>query len=87
MYLARGDAIRDFIAARIEAVPGPVLLVAHSLGGIACVDLLARKDLPKVKLLVTVGSQAYFLYEINALPSRKWGEKLPCHFPSWLNIY
>ena len=43
MYLARGDAIRDFIAARIEAVPGPVLLVAHSLGGIACVDLLARR--------------------------------------------
>jgi hypothetical protein len=40
-----------------------------------------------VKLLVTVGSQAPFLYEINALQSLPFGHALPSHFPRWLNIY
>jgi hypothetical protein len=38
-------------------------------------------------LLVTVGSQAPFLYEINALQSLAYGEALPAHFPKWLNFY
>lgn len=38
-------------------------------------------------LLVTFGSQAPFLYEINALHSLQYGEPLPAHFPDWLNIY
>ncbi len=45
------------------------------------------ESLPEVKLLVTVGSQAPFFYEINALHSLRYGEKLPSHFPQWLNIY
>ncbi|MCC5636530.1 hypothetical protein LC593_11775 [Nostoc sp. CHAB 5844] len=40
-----------------------------------------------VKLLVTVGSQAPFLYEINALCSLEYGQPLPGDFPKWLNIY
>jgi hypothetical protein len=40
LYQARGGRIRDFIQQKIEQVEPPVVLLAHSLGGIACVDLL-----------------------------------------------
>ena len=90
LYQARGEAIRDFIRDTVKqhALGGdPIVLLAHSLGGIACVDLLVQEHLPEVKLLVTVGSQAPFLYEIGALYSLQYGEPLPPQFPSWLNIY
>jgi hypothetical protein len=64
-----------------------VTLVAHSLGGIACVDLLAMPNPPKVSKLITAGSQSPFLYELGALASRKPGEPLPVGFPPWLNFY
>ena len=86
LYQARGDEIGGFIRDCIVATPRPRVVVAHSLGGIACVDLLMAEDLD-VRLLVTIGSQAPFLYEIGALRSRKYGEPLPPHFPKWLNIY
>jgi hypothetical protein len=41
-------------------------VIAHSLGGIACVDLLIGKAHPNVDLLVTCGSQAPLLYELGA---------------------
>ena len=88
LYQARGQPIRDEIAARLADCSGDVAIFAHSLGGIACVDLLVQRALPQVKLLVTVGSQAPFLYEIGALCSLKCGEPLPPHFPPrWLNFY
>jgi hypothetical protein len=88
VYQAKGKKIRDYIRKQIELVETPVVLLAHSLGGIACVDLLIEEDLrDRVKLLITVGSQAPFLYEIDALPSLNFGEPLPEHFPQWLNIY
>ncbi len=87
LYQGRGDRIRDFIRAKIEQAEPPVVLLAHSLGGIACVDLLVQHPLPQVKLLITAGSQAPFLYEINALYSLEYGEPLPDYFPSWVNIY
>lgn len=37
--------------------------------------------------MVTVGSQAPFFYEIDALASLSYGEPLPSYFPAWLNIY
>ncbi|ELR98088.1 hypothetical protein GLO73106DRAFT_00019120 [Gloeocapsa sp. PCC 73106] len=86
-YQAKGQQIRVFIRQQIENIESPVILLAHSLGGIACVDLLIEQNLPQVKLLVTVGSQAPFLYEIDALQSLSYGEPLPQHFPKWLNIY
>jgi hypothetical protein len=85
-YQAKGKTIRDFIQEQVENVEPPVVLLAHSLGGIACVDLLVEKNLPQVQLLVTVGSQAPFLYEIDALHSLSYGDSLPNHFPKWLNI-
>jgi hypothetical protein len=91
LYQAKGQQIRDFIRDQVEngQVEPPVVLMAHSLGGIACVDLLIEQDLSeKVTCLITVGSQAPFFYEIGALQQLAYGEPLPEHFPKkWLNIY
>ncbi|WP_287230664.1 hypothetical protein [Microcystis sp. Msp_OC_L_20101000_S702] len=90
MYQSRGQKIRDFIREKITSIQGhPVILIAHSLGGIAAVDLLLEPDPPKVDLLVTIGSQAPLLYEWNALTNMKYqtGARLPDNFPKWLNIY
>lgn len=88
LYQARGQGIRDFIAQQVLACQGGVAIVAHSLGGVACVDLLVSQPLPLVQLLVTVGSQAPFLYEIGALWSLPSGQPLPAHFPRhWHNFY
>jgi hypothetical protein len=89
LYQTRGQEIRDFIRAKIESkdTKPPVTLVAHSLGGIACVDLLAMPNPPKVEKLITAGSQSPFLYELGALASRLPGESLPKGFPPWLNFY
>lgn len=87
MYLARGEPIRAFIAEAAAAAEAPVVLVAHSLGGIASVELLATRSLPAVALLVTVGSQAPFLYELNALPTLAFGAELPPTVPQWVNVF
>ncbi len=86
-YQSRGKAIRDYIAREVRKPDGDVIIIAHSLGGIACVDLLVMEQIPGVKLLVTVGSQAPYLYELGALVSLEWNQPLPDHFPPWLNIY
>jgi hypothetical protein len=87
-FLANGDGVLAFIRQAVaDAAPGPVHLLAHSLGGIMCVELLARGAITGVAGLVTVGSQAPFLYEIGALPSLMHPDPLPDHFPPWLNIY
>jgi hypothetical protein len=87
LYQSRGEKIRAFIERKIASAQGPVTVVAHSLGGIACVDLLATPGAPKVHRLVTVGSQAPLLYEIGALTSLVDKPGLPPHFPRWLNVY
>ncbi|AOY82957.1 hypothetical protein BJP36_26645 [Moorena producens JHB] len=87
LYQSRGHKIRDFIQKTIEDAEPPVVILAHSLGGIACVDLLVTQPIKQVESLITVGSQAPFLYEINALYSLEFGQPLPDFFPEWLNIY
>jgi hypothetical protein len=89
VYQGNGQPIRDLISRCIQGVGDgtPVVLLGHSLGGIACVDLLAEKAYPAVKLLITVGSQSPLFYELNALQKLRFGEPLPGHFPRWLNIY
>ncbi|MBP8539181.1 hypothetical protein [Streptomyces sp. MK37H] len=92
-YQVRGAGVRAAIRAavrdEIESGNGPVVLLAHSLGGIACVDLLAdpTEEPPEVELLVTVGSQAPFLYELDALTALRRDEPLPGAFPRWINVY
>jgi len=88
LYQARGAGIRDFIARRVAECGSDVVLLAHSLGGIACVDLLLERPMPQVKLLVTVGSQAPFLYEIGALSGLPFDDPWPAHFTApWLNFF
>ncbi len=91
-YQVRGAGVRAAIRTAVreatESGAGPVVLLAHSLGGIACVDLLAEPDPPAgVELLVTVGSQAPFLYELDALTALRRDDPLPAAFPRWLNVY
>ncbi|MFF4445132.1 hypothetical protein [Streptomyces sp. NPDC001502] len=87
-YQARGGGLRDCVAAAVRAAEPPVVVLAHSLGGVACVDLFASEDHSRqVSALVTVGSQAPFLYEMDALVSLPYGRNLPAHFPRWLNAY
>ena len=40
LYQSRGHDIRAFIEEKLQHAEPPVTIVAHSLGGIACVDLL-----------------------------------------------
>ncbi|MFF9338196.1 MULTISPECIES: hypothetical protein [unclassified Streptomyces] len=87
LYLARGEAVREAVAAAVRAAEPPVVILAHSLGGIASLDLLVLRELPEVALLVTVGSQAPFLYELGALPSLEHGAPLPARVPPWINVY
>ncbi|MFF4367833.1 hypothetical protein [Streptomyces sp. NPDC001594] len=91
-YQARGTELRSFLHAGITAEPGPTVLIGHSLGGIALVDLLALEaatggPVPGAELLVTVGSQAPYLYELGALTALPSGSALPYGFPRWLNVY
>jgi len=92
-YQAVGQKLRDLIRRKIELTGGDVFVLSHSLGGIACFELMVeergkRADaLGNVKGLITVGSQAPLLYEFGALQTLKKGSPLPASFPGWLNIF
>ena len=87
-FLAHGDGARQFVRAAIEDLDGgPTYLLAHSLGGIMCADLLVRHEMPGVAGLITVGSQTPFMYEIGAFPGLTYPDPLPDHMPRWLNVY
>jgi hypothetical protein len=87
VYQTRGAPIRAIIRQTIEAATPPVFLLAHSLGGIACVDLCVLDPPLAVAGLVTAGSQAPYLYEIGALASLEPGAALPPAFPPWINLH
>ena len=89
MYQARGQELRNFVRQTIEPLEGKTVVIAHSLGGIISVDLLLEEQPPVIDLLITVGSQAPILYELNALVGMEYNPnaKLPEAFPKWLNIY
>lgn len=96
LYQAHGEAIRAEIARAIRDAGGELVLLAHSLGGIACVDLLVLEHFPNVQALVTFGSQAPLLYELGALHSLPLHgrrpppteQRLPPTFaPTWINVY
>ncbi|MFD7417097.1 hypothetical protein [Kitasatospora purpeofusca] len=88
-YQARGNGVRDLIRRTVDDAPGEnVTVIAHSLGGVAAVDLLVLEDVPRVDELITVGSQAAHFYEIGALVSLEPAAAPPAHFRArWLNIY
>jgi pimeloyl-ACP methyl ester carboxylesterase len=84
---AVGTAVREAAAGRDGTTGLRVTVVGHSLGGVAAVDLLARGPVPGVDTLVTVGSQAPYLYELDVLPALRYGQPLPDTFPRWVNVY
>lgn len=95
-YLTHGEEIRNYLADQIRKVDdgNGLIVLAHSLGGIAAVDLLSDPVVMQgdtrlpVDLLVTVGSQAPYLYllgSLHTLSSKSPGEPPP--FEPWLNIY
>ncbi|CCQ46239.1 hypothetical protein ARTSIC4J27_2200 [Pseudarthrobacter siccitolerans] len=105
-YLARGEEVRRFLATEIRrhtetgdpADAGPNIVLAHSLGGIAAVDLLSdpavmgtpsepKKDRLKIDLLVTVGSQPSLLYLMGSLRSLRPIPPRGTPFLPWLNLY
>jgi hypothetical protein len=86
-YQRRGGEILRFLAGKLAGLPRPVVAVGHSLGGIMLVDLLSRPEAPPVDLLVTAGSQAPFLYALDALEGVRRGQAAPAPFTPWLNFY
>ncbi|WP_435281986.1 alpha/beta fold hydrolase [Streptomyces koelreuteriae] len=86
-YLCRGEGVRTELRDLVADLDPPVTLIGHSLGGIIALDTLVTTALPQVRLLVTVGSQAPFLYESGSLPSLTHPRELPPHVPDWLNLY
>lgn len=91
-YLSRGAVIRERIAAVLAGARPPVVLMGHSLGGVAALDLVVergRSGPVGVDMLMTVGSQASYLWAIDTLPSLVRGQ-LPgpgVPFPRWENFY
>jgi hypothetical protein len=95
-YVDKGAPVRAYIADAIRQhqQSKPLILLGHSLGGIACVDLLSDPkvmggaDPARIDLLVTVGSQSPLLYLMDALPSLSpRSPDTPVPFVPWLNIY
>ncbi|PDW03662.1 hypothetical protein [Candidatus Viridilinea mediisalina] len=87
-YQRNGAPIRQFIRDTITTAAAPVYILAHSLGGVICFDLLCLEDLSgHVAGLITAGSQAPLLYEMDVLAGLPFGKPLPEHFPPWLNFF
>lgn len=86
LYQRDGAAIRAFTAQAIRQLEPPVVVIAHSLGGIICVDLFATGEWPDIHL-VTVGTAAPLFWELDALWGVRAGSSLPTSFPPWTNIY
>ncbi|WGS53320.1 hypothetical protein LFL96_19795 [Paraburkholderia sp. D15] len=88
VYQLRGEKISNFIKDNVKACQEPVIVVAHSLGGIASLEMMIDDDAPSnVKALVTVGSQGPLLYELDCLRSLQDGKKFPGVFVPWVNVY
>jgi len=94
LYQAVGKSIRELIQKEIESLPrGDVFILAHSLGGIACFELMVEQRregadrLAAVRGLITAGCQATLLYELGALQTLGKEKPLPVAFPKWLNLY
>lgn len=82
-----GQAIRNSIRNHLSDLEGPSIILAHSLGGIASVELLASNPNLAVAALITCGSQAPFLYEADVLGLLRRGASLSDDFPPWLNFF
>lgn len=89
-YLARGEDLRQFIRRQILDIGDQdLIIIAHSLGAVAVMDLLLGEPLPQVKQLIAVGSASGLLFELDALPAGRFapGYRLPADFPPTHFVY
>lgn len=86
-YERRGSGIRAMIDEELRAAPRPIVVIGHSLGGIAAVDLLSAPKPPAIDLLVTVGCQAPLLFAMNALDSLQPPDQNRVPVPRWVNVF
>lgn len=88
-YIRRGEQVREYLTKELSHLPqeGPIVVIGHSLGGIAMVDVLSASNAPRVDLLVTVGSQAPFLYLLDAMQTLRPTASQADPFVPWLNLY
>jgi hypothetical protein len=86
-YERRGEGIRSASSEARRGAQPPVMLIGHSLGGIASVDLLSSPTAPKVDLLVTVGSQAPLLFAMNALGTLEPPDRNRVAVARWVNVF
>lgn len=70
-----------------QSADGSAIVLAHSLGSVAAVDVLVQQAGLDLAQLITIGSPAALFHETNALVSLPRQDVLPAHFPQWLNIY
>ncbi len=99
LYLNHGEAIRTFIEQEIRkhSDKGPPIVIGHSLGGIAAVDILSNPanrqgdQALDVDTFVTVGSQSPALFLMDALTflthERETDKRVNDPFAPWLNVY
>ncbi|MEU0932668.1 hypothetical protein [Embleya sp. NPDC005971] len=98
-YQAHGENLRAYLAARIARIRGPVVVLAHSLGGIASFETLTqarsasepdqpRYPLPQVRALITAGSQIGYFGALGALATQP-ASSGPPRSPSipWINLW
>lgn len=84
-YLSRGESLRELISTQLQQIDDEqIIIVAHSLGAMAALDLLIASPHPKVKSLVCVATQSGLLFELDALPSTPFQQdyRLPQHCPA-----
>ncbi|PJJ63414.1 hypothetical protein [Compostimonas suwonensis] len=95
-YLEDGPAFRASIREAIAEHTNrgdTLLVVGHSLGGVAALDVLTgvpdepEVDAAAVELLVTAGCQAPWLYLMHALASLSTEVTQTEPFSPWLNVY
>ena len=92
LYQAKANQIHELIEMKIHenyCETEKLVIVAHSLGGIACFDLMVRdaEIRNKIDTFITVGSQVPYFYELDILHSIRFEQSLPNDFPKWVNIY
>lgn len=90
-YLRQGEAARTLIGQALAGVDqdAPVLVLGHSLGSVAAVDLLSSPDFTgsRVDLLVTAGSPAPWFYLLDALAYLGPGRGGNAPALPWLNFW
>jgi hypothetical protein len=86
-YNRHRGTIFDEVRKELEKLSSKrVIAIGHSLGGIILVDLMAEAPPSNVRAVVTVGSQAPFMYALDALISLPYG-KGHRPFTPWVNVW